>query len=125
MPSNQEITNSTKTALLNAAINSLCSVGFTATTAVKICKSANVSRGSFHYHYPKGRTDIFMEIIHVTWQRVLKNQHNSAIPQAKRLMATFSEMEADEEFYKLMTAYNQIWQASELKFKDALVFVEA
>lgn len=53
----------TKAALRQAAIDSIYELGYEKTTGVEIARRAGVTRGALHHHYPRGRVDVFIDII--------------------------------------------------------------
>lgn len=63
MATQKEMTEQTKVALRQAAIDSIYELGYERATGVEIARRAGVTRGALHHHYPRGRIDVFIDII--------------------------------------------------------------
>lgn len=63
MSTQYEMSERTKVALRQAAIDSLCELGYAKTTSVEIARRSGVTRGALHHHFPRGKIDVFVDII--------------------------------------------------------------
>lgn len=64
MTTQREMTETTKAKLRQAAIDSICELGYDRTTGVEIARRAGMTRGALHHHYPRGKVDLFLDVIH-------------------------------------------------------------
>lgn len=117
MTTHREMTRKSRQAIYEAAVECLCESGFDRATTVAICKRAQVSRGSFHHHYPGGRIDLFSELVRrYTAETANLGAGNSEEGHLQRMLERVSE---DERYYHLLLAVHQIWQAHGLGNDDA------
>lgn len=63
MATQKAMTEQTRAALRQAAIDSIYELGYEKATGVEIARRAGVTRGALHHHYPRGRIDVFIDII--------------------------------------------------------------
>jgi AcrR family transcriptional regulator len=68
MATQKEMTERTKAKLREAAVDSICEVGYTRTTGVEIARRAGVTRGALHHHYPRGKVDVCLDIIYTSFK---------------------------------------------------------
>lgn len=65
-----ERSGSTRTALLEAAIDSLCKHGYSATTTLAVCEASQVSRGSLLHQFPT-RADLMVHVVEAVFAEEL------------------------------------------------------
>ena len=75
MATHTEMTQKTKAALRKAAIDAIYELGYQKTTGVEIVRRAGVTRGALQHHYPRGKIDVFMDVLNTYFQQRNKTYH--------------------------------------------------
>lgn len=83
MATQQAMSERTKTALREAAVDSLIELGYSKTTGVEIARRAGVTRGALHYHFPRGKVDVFIAIVTQFFQAADERYQDEPIEYAQ------------------------------------------
>jgi AcrR family transcriptional regulator len=87
----RERSDSTKTRLADAAIESLVDRGWAATTVVEVCARAGVTRGAFHHHYD-GLAELLADALRRLYDDLVARSGDWRVDVAGRLDAAWSAL---------------------------------
>jgi AcrR family transcriptional regulator len=125
MPTQQQRTEETRQAILQAAQQRFAHVGYEATSVAAICDAAGVSKGAFYHHF-NSKQQVFLDLLN-HWLAVLDAQieelrvQAASVPQALMAMSELAKTvlsAADEqvplylEFWSAAARDPAIWQAT-------------
>jgi AcrR family transcriptional regulator len=97
MSTQVEMSERTKAALREAAIDSLCELGYVKTTGVEIARRAGVTRGALHHHFPRGKIDVFLDVITQFFQTADDRYQDNPVEYSEWFAGRLAHFEASEQ----------------------------
>lgn len=121
MSTHTEMSQKTKAALCEAAIDSIYELGYANTTSVEIARRAGVTRGALQHHYPRGKIDVFLDVINTYFEGRNENYREKSLSYDEWFegrMQYFQRSYQDENNFRVAFALMNILLFAEVQNEE-------